>query len=253
MRFLYGGKGFWTSIVYWLVNLLVFYAHYDREWNAITINFVFMVYFVGALRSVNIAAKYATFTREYRRRLCSRYISDEELSKFFLLGSWDKQDNHVVKREIAYAIRRKMIDTTTFKVSFIDPPSEPITNALIDEQVIGDYCKGHASYKVPGREAYVQYYDCRAILYNLLAMHTNYRVNWYIGPLAIFLTLVWFVMPGVSRLIVGANYCGDEWQEIVVFFIASLFLSFVFLSSFAFYRRAYFDLDRIDFGLNQLW
>jgi hypothetical protein len=253
MRFLIGGPTFWIGIVQWIVNLLVLYAHYDREYQAITFNFVIMMYFGAAVRSCNVAAKYATFTKAYRKRLLSRYVSDEEMVKYFLLAHWDKQDNHVVKREIQFAIRRKMIDITTFKVSFIDPPSNSIANALTDAEVIGDYCQGHASYKVPGKEAYVQYYDCRAILYNLFAMHTKYRTNWYIGPLAILLTALWFCMPGLSRLIVGANYCGDEWQEIVVFFIASLVFCFAFFTNFAFYRRAYFDYDRIDFGMKQLW
>lgn len=100
MRFLNGKAGFWVGIALWLVNLLVFYAHFDREYEAISYNFVLMVYFLGALRAGNVAAKYATFTKAYRKRLTSRYISDEELSKFFLLGAWDKQNNHVVKREL---------------------------------------------------------------------------------------------------------------------------------------------------------
>jgi hypothetical protein len=43
-----------------------------------------------------------------------------------------------------------MIDTTTFKVSFIDPPSTDIANALNDTEIISDYCEGHSSYKIPG-------------------------------------------------------------------------------------------------------
>ena len=253
MRFLYGGAGFWITLIYWLINLTVLYCHFDREYAAISFNFVMMMYFTSAIRAANIAAKYATFTKDYRTRLLNRYVSDEEMAKFFLMASWDKQNNHVVKRELQYAIRRKMIDVTTFKVSFIDPPSETIANALNDTEVIGDYCQGHASYKVPNQEAYVQYYDCRSILYNLLAMHTKYRTNWYVGPLAILLSLVWFCLPGLSRLIVGTNYCGYEWKEIVVFFVTSLMMGFVFFFSFAFFRRAYFDYDRIDFGLKQLW
>jgi hypothetical protein len=60
-------------------------------------------------------------------------------------------------------------------------------------------------------------------------------------------------MPGVSRIIVGENYFGRGWRQITCFFIASLGLTFVFLTSFGFFRRAYFDYDRIDFGMKQLW
>lgn len=146
-----------------------------------------------------------------------------------------------------------MIDVATFKVSFIDPPSQPIAAALTDTEVIGDYCQNHANYPIPGSESFIQYYDCRAILYNLFAMHTKYRTNGLIYPLAILLTLLWFCMPGLSRLIIGANYYGDNWDEITVFFIASLLMCFAFFVNFAFFRRAYFDFDRIDFGLKQLW
>jgi hypothetical protein len=213
-----------------------------------------MMYFITILKSVNVAAKYATFTKEYRERLYTRFISNEELSKFFLLASWAKQNNHVVKREISYSLRRKMIDTSTFKVSFIDPPSGPIQKALTDVEVIGDYCKGHSNYKIPGQEAFVQYYDCRAIMYNLLAMHTQYRTSTFvITPIAVFCTLLWFCLPGLTRLLVGLNYCGYPWHEVVVFFICSFFYTFVFFINFSFFTRAYFDYDRVDFLNKQLW
>lgn len=102
--------------------------------------------FTVILRSASSAAKYATFTKEYRNRLLSRYITTHEMKKFFLLGAWNTQENHVVKREIQYAVRRKMIDVTTFKVSFIDPPSVSIANALADAEVISEYCQNHSSY-----------------------------------------------------------------------------------------------------------
>jgi hypothetical protein len=255
MRLLYGNNAnWWISLFIWIVNLLTLYAHYDREYQAITFNFVVMMYFLSILKSVNVAAKYATFTQEYRERLLTRYISDEELSKYFLLGAWSRQDNHVVKREIAFAMRRKMIDTSTFKASFIDPPSEPIQKALTDTTVIADYCKGHSNYKIPNKEAYVQYYDCRAIMYNLLAMHTSYRAEKGIIPfVSAFLTAVWLCLPGLTRLLVGANYCGNFWAEIIVFFVCSLFYCFVFFINFHFFTRAYIDYDRIDFLNKQLW
>lgn len=77
------------GLIQWLGNLFVLYFHYDREYSTITLNFVVMMYFGAAVRSAQIAAKYATFTKAYRKRLLSRYISDEELAKLLLLGAWD--------------------------------------------------------------------------------------------------------------------------------------------------------------------
>jgi hypothetical protein len=235
------------------MNLLILFSHYDREYEPITFNFVIMLYFLVMLRSVNVGAKYATFTRAYRDRLLSRYITDEEQTKWNLLGPWDAQDNHVVKREINYAMRRKMIDASTFKVSFIDPPSKLIADALTDSKVLGDYCKGHANYKIPGSEGFIQYYDCRSLVYNLLAIHTQSRKNNVILPIAIFCTLLWFCLPGLTRLLVGLNYCGTTWNHVIVFFVTSFFFMPLFFINFMFFKRAYYDYDRIDFLNNQLW
>ena len=90
MRFLVGGLAYWLTLVSWIVNLLIQWAHYDREYSAISYNFIIMMYFGVIIRSANVAAKYATFTKAYRKRLLNRYISDEELAKHFLLGAWNK-------------------------------------------------------------------------------------------------------------------------------------------------------------------
>ena len=248
------GKGFhyWLWLCLWIMNWVCIYCHYDREYNSITYNFIVMMYFLTLVRSITVASKYATFSRDYRRRLLKRYVSSEERAKFQLMGAWNDQNNHVIKRELDFSLRRKMIDVATFKVSFIDPPSYIIANSLNDNTVFPEYCKNHAAYKIPGKEACIQYYDCRAIMYNLLSMHTKYRTSGILMYVGVAASVLWMLLPGLTRLLVGFNFCGYGWNEILVFFLVSLSFFLIFYLGFAFFRRTYLDLDRIDFLNKQL-
>jgi hypothetical protein len=171
------------------------------------------------------------------------------------MGAWNTQNNHVIKREIEHTIRRKMIDVATFKLSFFDDgPSELIENALQDKTVIGEYVENHAEYKVPGRSEPVKYYDCRAIFYNLLTVHTVHshaRTIW-LKSFGIILSLLWSQLPGLTRLLTGLNYCGHKWNEILCFFLISLSFFLLFFLGFEFFRRTYLDLDRIQHLNEQL-
>jgi hypothetical protein len=83
-------------------------------------------------------------------------------------------------------------------------------------------------------------------------MHTKYRTTGILIYVGIFASLFWAALPGLSRLLVGFNFCGYGWNEIIVFFLISLSFFLVFYLGFVFFRRTYLDLDRIDFLNKQL-
>jgi hypothetical protein len=192
-------------------------------------------------------------TSDYRRRLMKRFISVKEVGKHVLLGEWAKQTERCCIREIDYALRRRFVDPSTFKMSFLEEPSKEVKAELLDPKNGEDWVEQHSAYKQEGGSETIVYYDCRTILYILLKEYNNKNTAKAAAPLGIFFSVLLFFMPPLTRLYTDLSWTGDNIFEIIIFFLSSAVLSLLFFVSFLSFQTAYRDYDRMNFLLNQLW
>lgn len=126
MRFFWGCPSFLFQTFHWFVNILIILGRYQWNLSTVTDGYILLAVVVLFMRCAFIAAKYATFPAMYRQRYLNRYISSLEVNRFVLAGPWGNQDPNFVEEMIEQCMRRKFIDASTFKLAFIEEPSEEV-------------------------------------------------------------------------------------------------------------------------------
>ena len=252
---LFSNMGFLTGIpglLQWLASVSILYARYDREFEVIDNSFIAMVNIIVIARSGFIAAKYATFTSEYRCRLLNRFIKGKEVGRWLLFGGWRSQKRKIIERELNYALQRKYVDKATFKLCWIDEPNPEIKTKLTDASINPRWVENGTKFKMGSKT--LQYYDCRMILYWMIQEHKKTKTN-YLPMIFVLLTTIGLIsIPGLSRRYTGhKEWAGDILGGQIIFWYSTLIGAFTFLASCIGFDQAYKDLSRIDFCLRQLW
>ena len=252
MQFLYGDCWSYLGTLIWVGSLASFFGHYDREYPLMDFTPLIMQQAAIVLFSCSIASKYGTFCKEYRQRLLRIDITPEESEELHLLGSWSNQRSYVIKREIKFSIRRKYVDISTFKVSFIEAPSRELRRKLEDMSKVScsDYVENNVYYFMPGNER-IRYYDARVILFRLLEFHKLMYKNRVKG--IVFLATLFFgVMPFLSRIDQGLEAVEGDILEITLFVFSTLMFTLCFCVVCLTFSVAFKDNDRQRFCLQQL-
>ncbi len=255
-----GGVGFIIATLQWVINILILLSYFHWKIETIHISVVILAALGTGLRSSFIASKYSTYPAEYRRRYQHGYVTGQD-SKFYLLGAyWGKQPYNFVEELIQHAIRRKYVDVSTFKMAFIEEPSEFLQTMLEQDLTNGgvDNVEISANKKeVTISDKTQTYYDARAILFHLIRYFNeetligkNYLPLFMLPGLiaAIFIALT----PGFGRLDANLNFCGYDPIDIIMFFVAAFGNFFWMLVNVIGFAFAYRDYSRIDFCLKQL-
>lgn len=253
MQFIFGKIDFVFQLTYWIASLLIWWGYYDREYESVDFSFLIMLSATLIFNSASVAAKYATFTREYRKRLLNRYVSQREMDRWMILGEWKKQSEITIVREIEHSVRRKFIDPSTFKCAFLEDPSKEIEQLLVKpETEVKKWVSNNCVYVGTEGGEKIEYYDCRLILMSLIQLHTKKYSFDYITPVALVSALIWFIIPPGTRLLLGLSIGGINLIEGFIYFFSCAVFSMTFFFSFLRFRAAYMDYNRISFLLDQL-
>ena len=255
MEFFACSNSFFLSSLFWLFHLLAWLGHFYFRWDSFDFGFLSLFLVVLLARCSVIAAKYATFTADYRRRYIYRSLSPDERRSWLMVKFWAKSDPIFVEEQIELALRRLFIDRSTFKVSFIEHCSDELHYLLKTPPLTKHFaslavCEEHREFKTP-YDLHI-YYDCKAILYQLIQNHFKQRQNVFIMPFFLVLSLVWTCFPGFARLETGLSFLGDSFWEQLLYLLSMLVCALFFSIAVLFFRQAYMDYDRINYMLRQL-
>ena len=259
MSFFGGGVGHAITTVQWIGNLLILLSRYYWELSTIGFGVVTIAFIVTGLRAAFISARYATYPDQYRARYLNRYITSQEKSRFLLAGPWGQQDPNFVEEMIEHAMRRKYVDESTFKVAFIEEPSDKIKEMLKMDLSMGG--KLHIDIGKTTVEAAVgsenqTYYDGKAILFHLF---NNYKRTFVarhilklVGIPGLIIGIFFAMLPAFGRLNADRSFCGYDPIEIIMFWVAWAFNALAFFTLLFSFMVIYRDYDRINYCLEQL-
>ena len=249
MEFFALSKKYFLSLVIWVCNIMVLLCHFYWGYSAIDYGYFALPLVVIGVRAANIAARYATFTPKYRNRLLGTFVQQEEINQHLLLGGWSNQVHHFAENEIFNAMMRRSIDDSTFKLAFIVEPSER-AQQLLDDVKSQNQAMGEI--RIETDFGSTAYYDCKTIIYTLIRYHMKVKKRDWVFVVFIFFSMLWGTSPGISRVVADLNFAGSEVVEIVTFIGAMVFYTLLMIFVTIFFITAYFDYDRVVFGLEQL-
>lgn len=248
-------SNFYISLLFWISFLLAIIGHFWLDYSSLDYGFIAMMLTMTIARSSIIAAKYATFTPQYRERCMSRKICDGEKQSWQIVNYWAKCDPIFIEEQIELSIRRKFIDKATFKISFFDFCSDEAHWELKTPK------NGHSYQRLSVSEGHTEfmtfsgvniYYDCKSVFYNFIRTHYLERQNIFIMPAFIILSIFWVLFPVFGRMETDLTYFGDNLTEKIFFISGMVTCFFFFMIVILFFRQAYMDYDRIRFILRQM-
>lgn len=249
MEFLGASPSYILSLIIWVLTILVLFGRFYWDFLAIDYGYLTIPAFAIVLRSASIAAKFATFTPRYRKRMQGVVLKKEEIEEKELLGGWSNQEHHFAETEIVNSMVRRSVDDSTFKVSFIVMPSEEALE-LLDEIKHENQAMGET--RVQTDFMTVPYYDCKTVLFSLIKFHHDHKKEDWVFMLFIFLSLAWTSGPGTARILLNYKFAGDDGLETTLFFGGVIFYTLIMIFNTVHFITAYFDYDRIIFCLEQL-
>lgn len=249
MEFFNFSYSFFLTLIIWITNLVVFMGYWYYEWDSFNVGFLFLAGIATITRAANIASKYATFSPLYRRRLMNYDLSREEREKYFLLGGWSNQDLTFAEDEILHCMKRRNIDESTFKLSFIVKPSEDVDELLNDIR-----CQNQQSGEIDAQTSFGSsvYFDCKSLFYGLVKIHMQRERGDWVFMLAIIAGFVWGLGPGIGRSLRNQMFYGNDEIEILVWFAGMLVYSMLMILASVFFLTAWNDLDRVNYIMGQL-
>jgi len=260
---MFGGKGliYWMSIMHWFCNIMILLCRFHWEIETVNYAHVYLAAVVLLIRCSSISAKYATYSSEVRAAYMGRYVTPAERSQWLIGKHWAPQEDNFVEQHINYSMRRKYIDQSTFKISFLEEPSQQVHGFLTykpaDLKGSNRFTITDSNVKVTVGEESIQYYDARAILYQLFLKHKDYmnKGTWKKNAkLFYFIVCIFFTLCVLfGRLYSDLSACGYDPIDIVAFWLPLMFISFLAWGmNNNFFFPALNDLDRIDWCLEQL-
>ena len=249
MEFFGTSSAYALSLLIWAVNFMICWCRWYWEYEAFDIGYFFVPVVALLVRSASIAAKYASFSPRYRARLKGIVIPDDERREQFMLGGWSNQDHHFAESELYNAIQRRVVDDSTFKVSFMTKPSEASIEFL-DEVKHANQAIGET--RVDTSFGSTTYYDCKSVLYALINYHEKTRKRDWVFMVYIFFGIVLGFSSGITRAVLKEEFAGKDELEVLFFYIGMILYTMLCIFINVFFITAYMDYDRVVFCMNQL-
>ena len=207
------------------------------------------------MRASSIAGKYATYPKNFIKKIREKKVAINELNQELMLRGWKDQSGAIMTLEIDSTFKRQEIDDPRFKIAFLTEISEKLKNELMEilSSHPGDYCQGKNKQRKCVRKM-IMYFDAKILFEYLLTTfnkkysNPGFLVSLYTNSNVLLLTFA----PNIIRFYFKQPIIGSSPLEIGFFIFNTLSMLTMSKGFFFFFDNSIADMRRRAWLLEQL-
>lgn len=239
---------FYTQNFYFLSSFCTYFAWYNKleifDFALVKILVLGIIF-----RSVTIAGRYASFSRQKLFRYEETYVKEDELRSESMTSNWMKQSRKTVLTELESSLKTKEIDPSLFKMAFFSEISRKTQKKISKFQR-----KKNLKFFKKRKMEKLEYFEGKDILIFLINESNNsIKSSKMFFYLIIGLTsILYSSIPNLIHYLKGTHFLGSTNTEAMISFIIWISDILLWSTTLNFFYQSISDLRRRNFLLKQI-